>query len=324
MIVNSKRILFIAPNFNSYHNKIIKEFRSQGYDVLFVQEKITGWFWDLICKINPVIYKAMQKKLLLWRLNKCGDKNYSHLIVVRGEFVDESVIQFINEKFVIEKFISYQWDSVRNNIQSLNHHNNGFKVYSFDKFDCKQYGFVYLPLFFAEKYTTQIEREYDLSFVGVYTPERAKLISEIDAVLSGHYKLYFKLKINPIIYVMLRLFSNDISGLSRSFFTFKGFSYFQAMSVMRRSKVVLDISHSSQSGLTMRTMEAVGCNKKLLTNNIYIKDERFYSANFVCLYDSSCINDLKANIDSFIDGDALYSARDSYSLCSWIKSLMSV
>ncbi|MEK5777604.1 lipopolysaccharide biosynthesis protein, partial [Acinetobacter nosocomialis] len=46
-----------------------------------------------------------------------------------------------------------------------------------------------------------------------------------------------------------------------------------------KSNIILDISHPGQSGLTMRTFEAIGAGKKLITTNTNIKEYPFYNAN---------------------------------------------
>ncbi|MFH4210110.1 lipopolysaccharide biosynthesis protein, partial [Acinetobacter baumannii] len=46
-----------------------------------------------------------------------------------------------------------------------------------------------------------------------------------------------------------------------------------------KSNVILDISHPGQSGLTMRTFEAIGAGKKLITTNLNIKEYPFYNSD---------------------------------------------
>jgi hypothetical protein len=52
---------------------------------------------------------------------------------------------------------------------------------------------------------------------------------------------------------------------------------------MRSSDVVIDICNSYQNGLTMRTIEAVGLRKKIVTNNNNISQYPFYHPNNVLL-----------------------------------------
>jgi len=51
------------------------------------------------------------------------------------------------------------------------------------------------------------------------------------------------------------------------------------------STVILDINHPKQSGLTMRTFEALGAGKKLITTNAEIKKYSFYNEDNICIID---------------------------------------
>lgn len=45
------------------------------------------------------------------------------------------------------------------------------------------------------------------------------------------------------------------------------------------TKVVIDISHPNQKGLSMRPYECIGLERKLITNNAEIKNYDFYNPN---------------------------------------------
>ncbi|MEW6857184.1 hypothetical protein QYR58_03535 [Streptococcus iniae] len=51
------------------------------------------------------------------------------------------------------------------------------------------------------------------------------------------------------------------------------------------SKVVLDIQHPNQTGLTMRTIEMIGLNKKIITTNNSIVNYDFYNKNNILIID---------------------------------------
>ena len=50
----------------------------------------------------------------------------------------------------------------------------------------------------------------------------------------------------------------------------------EIISLISKSKAILDINHPSQVGLTMRTFETLGANKKLITTNENIKIYDFF------------------------------------------------
>ena len=59
----------------------------------------------------------------------------------------------------------------------------------------------------------------------------------------------------------------------------------QLTAKLKQSKTVVDIQHPKQSGLTMRTIEMLGANKKMITTNADIQNYDFYHPNNICIVD---------------------------------------
>ena len=62
----------------------------------------------------------------------------------------------------------------------------------------------------------------------------------------------------------------------------------QILDYYQKSKVILDINHPYQRGLTLRTFEALGA-KKIITTNQEIKKFPFYNENNVFVIDRTNI-----------------------------------
>ena len=56
-------------------------------------------------------------------------------------------------------------------------------------------------------------------------------------------------------------------------------SYDEVRKRIARTRALLDIVQLNQSGLTQRVMESIFFRKKLITNNVFIKNYNFYSPN---------------------------------------------
>jgi hypothetical protein len=50
-------------------------------------------------------------------------------------------------------------------------------------------------------------------------------------------------------------------------------------------KAILDIEHPNQRGLTMRTFETMGAQKKLVTTNALIAEYDFFDTSNICILD---------------------------------------
>ena len=89
-----------------------------------------------------------------------------------------------------------------------------------------------------------------------------------------------------------------------------------------QSSVVLDIHHPMQSGLTMRTIECIGAEKKILTTNLDIVNYDFYNPRNILVID---------RVNPVVNQDFFESAYEKlppdvynrYSLKSWLNEIFS-
>ena len=59
----------------------------------------------------------------------------------------------------------------------------------------------------------------------------------------------------------------------------------EIINIYAKAKVVLDINHPGQKGLTMRTFESLGAGRKLITTNPEIRKYPFYNQDNICVID---------------------------------------
>ena len=104
-----------------------------------------------------------------------------------------------------------------------------------------------------------------------------------------------------------------------------------------RNAIVGSLAHEQQQGLTMRTMETLGIKRKLVTNNIYLKDYEFYNeTNDLILTDLGQKADeaeRTGDYSAFVLPGAEWldkpyaedeAVRQKYSIHSWIDRLFEV
>lgn len=321
-----KKILLICPEFNNYENRIINELEIKGYLVDLIIEKKSGFLFELLYKYLPKVNNNLQVKYLSKELRLKKENSYSKIIVIRGEYVTSEVSKLINNYFNDAEVVFYQWDSVKNNPIILEHLGKGYKVATFDCSDAKTHEMPYLPLFFCEEGFFQTVK-FDLFFLGSYTPERFSIIKKL-IVFCDENNLRYKLKLRASFFPFLKGNYNKI--FDNSFFkylkaiTFSTVKYDDVIRDMRHSNVILDISHSSQSGFTMRTIEALGLNVKLLTNNPSILNAEFFQEDMIFFSDFNTLD--RSKILHFIikRKNSIYKKRENYSLSNWIDSLLSL
>ena len=103
-------------------------------------------------------------------------------------------------------------------------------------------------------------------------------------------------------------------------FSFKPLEHSKIFDYFSKSKVILDINHPNQYGLTMRTFECLGAKKKLITTNQNILEYDFYNPNNIMV-----INRNNPVIDK-IFFDSPYEELESgvykkYSIENWLKTI---
>ena len=87
------------------------------------------------------------------------------------------------------------------------------------------------------------------------------------------------------MYYQRKLLTSELAGSEITDFSFTGMPSEQLTEKLKQSKVVVDIQHPKQTGLTMRTIEMLGANKKIITTNIDIQHYDFYHPNNFCIVD---------------------------------------
>lgn len=72
--------------------------------------------------------------------------------------------------------------------------------------------------------------------------------------------------------------------------------YYQVLENIKESRVIVEINKKSQSGLTLRALEALFYGKKLVTNNVNIKSYDFYNDSNIYI-----LGEERENLKEFLD-----------------------
>jgi hypothetical protein len=326
MQLQDKRILYISPKFFGYENKIKQELEDLGATVDFFDDRPANDFMTKVfirLKLKSLIKKKIDKyyeNIYSYIL----DKKYDFVFVVSPETLSFKELNKIKEIQISAQFILYMWDSFENK-NSFNTIELFDKIFSFDSRDCKKYKLNFLPLFYSKDYKKKDyvpNYKYDLSFVATAHSDRYKISKQIKNLieknkLSAYYYFYLP---SVIIYFIRKLFIPKYSYGKLSEFSFSSLSQDKIIEIFDNSKVILDINHPSQFGLTMRTIECLGAEKKLITTNQNIKDYDFYNPNNILIIDRENINIDMSFFEKEYKGlsSEIY---EKYSLNSWLKNI---
>lgn len=293
-------LLLISPKTYQYHERLCQAAKNLDLNLVWLDERPSS---NLVVKIMSRQFNLFSRfffsfyfKRKLLSISLSGFTP-SHVLVVKGECLHQSVIKYISILYPKAKLILYLWDSLPNLPGCLTIEKYFDSVYSFDPYDCAQYGWLYRPLFASNKsYDNDlVMNSYCWSFVGVLHSDRLIVLRKLMSnIRSNNFYLY--LYIPSLLHLALIFIKNPISSLSLyPYFRFSPLNYINLEKVYRSSEVVIDIHHPNQSGLTIRSIETVLSGRKLVTTNITVKDEKFYDSSRVL-----CINrDLPFILPSF-------------------------
>lgn len=291
-ILKNKKILFLCPLFFNYHIKLIKAMESLGAEVDYFDERPSNTVLSkALLRINRNFVKGQIHRYYEEITLKIKDKTYDSVFICQAEATPQSFLKNVRKMNPSAKIVLMLWDSIANKVNTLEKLDLFDEVFSFDKKDCDKFGLTFRPLFFDEEYE-QIALEdaplvYDLFFVGTVHSDRYQILKEVRKQFEqNHSKVFYFMYIpSKLMYYQRKLLTAELAGSQISEFSFVGLPSDQLTANLKQSKTVIDIQHPKQSGLTMRTIEMLGANKKMITTNADIENYDFYHPNNICIVD---------------------------------------
>lgn len=323
-----KRVLLIAPKFYSYRTIIKDAMKNMGYMVKEYDERPS----------NSSLFKATTRLgINLWN-SILIDKHYATITEeIKNNNYD--VVLFINVECLKVKHLEeitkykgktqlklYMWDSSLNKPGYKELISHFDEVFTFDNQDAIKYKISHLPLFYAEKKQAAANNGQGVCFIGSGHSNRLEIINKVKKYCES-----VNVSFEPYIYfpsiwlliiknIKLMVKSKGVNYVYR-YCTTKPLDYKKVNDIMASSSIILDISHLKQAGLTMRTFEALGQNKKLITTNENIMEYDFYDPKMILLLsnikDGDKIKKLELSICVYNE-----QCRNKYDISNWIEKIL--
>jgi hypothetical protein len=330
MLTMNKSILLIMPNFFDYPQVISEELTNMGFNVDYFDDRpSTNGFVKAIIRYEKKIINRYIQRYFYDMLSLTKDKKYDVVFVISGQSLsfDEKMMEQLKTIQSQATFILYQWDSLKNfpYIKTLNHFFD--QCYSFDKEDVKENEYLkFLPLFYSKRYEEMAhssnEFTYDFCFVGTAHPQKYKFINMMREQLKEIYPKQFIYYFFPsrLVFVYRKLFNREFRKARYNEFHFEALSGKMMDDVYKKSKCVLDSAQKNQIGLTIRSIEALGAKKKLITTNKDIVNYDFYHEENIYVYEGSFDFDSVFFTKKYVNVDK--EIYEKYSLRNWLKTML--
>jgi hypothetical protein len=288
--LEGKSILFFSPQFFGYQIEIEKKMRAMGAAAQWFDDRPSNSFLSkVLIRINK---KLLKEASLTYYENiietlKHQKANFDYILFISPESITRASLEHFKSAFGSSKFILYMWDSFKNK-QALDLLNLFDSVLSFDPTDCEKYKVKFRPLFYLDEYSVNgtEENHYDFLFIGTAHSDRYNFVKNLVKNFDdkARLKLFFYLS-SKKLFLLKKLFDKDFRNVLYKDISFNSLTLKQNAELLKSSKIILDVNHPKQVGLTMRTIETLGAQKKLITTNSDIVNYDFYNQNSILVID---------------------------------------
>lgn len=322
----NKKVLFIGIGFYDYELSIVEEFKALGYEVdYFSEHPAETYAYRFYIRTNNISkIEAIRAKHSNDIVEKSGS-DYDLVMIIKCEYFTIAALEKLKSKNPNARFVLYMWDSLTRFRMVESKFRFFDTIYSFDRFDCKADNrLIFHPLFYRNEYLhsydNKLKTDYDLYHLGWCHSDRLKLIKEIAFQLDQKSLRYsLTLYAGYISYLLDSVFGGALKGC-RKYLIFKPISAKENFKSILKSKVILDITHPDQTGLTMRTVEMIGAEKKLITTNRDVVNYDFYNPNNILIIDrENPVLDM-----GFFDTEYMQipnEIKTKYSIRNWLKKM---
>jgi hypothetical protein len=247
------------------------------------------------------------KKLLFNRKILSNDNNKT--FIVFDSLVDKDFIQWLKNNYPNSRIILWYWNPVKKTILPDSINDNICEKWTYSLRDSKQFNIKHNTTF----YNKEIEipkinnSEYDIFFIG---RDKGRL-NKLKSLKKEFNKMNLtsKFHITPTKRYMGYLNKNYE----------KNITYEKVLNNIANSKGILDILADPTDGLSLRPMESLFFEKKLITNSVYIRKYDFYDPHNIFILGDDNIK----NLPKFIKGDYKKISQkiiDKYDFYNWINN----
>ena len=273
---------------------------------------------------NESLYKSVRKNLLFKMIQFMGIFFFPPILyILYGDWkkhLDEyDVVILTSRKSALyalkllskknKRIIVYYWNLVtKREMTPEMCRSLGAETWSFDMADCDKYGMKFADTYgFVEIDEKPKPSRYDLFYLGAERPGRYETLKDIANRISKSGLSYC------FYYVTSENMDDNLGFHNRTV------KYNEAISIMKECGTILDLNRYGQSGLTLRPVEALLMDKKLITNNYDIKKYAIYDSENICFIDDK-------NLDLFIKKNIGNSNREKrkqlYRFETWLHRII--
>lgn len=338
---SKQSVLFFGLRFFGYCRKIADEMEREGMTVDYYEESIKGKTGFIVKKLIPGILPFFSDRYYKRLLATCRKKRYDCILFFRTDTLSVKMLERIRNTFPDAQMILYLWDSVKNSPGLMKKIKCFDRVYSFDRVDCRTYPeFRFRPLFYLEEAdekakaakhplasdeqaTIPVESKQDVGFWGTIHSDRYPVLKMLEAECQRKGYSFYMYPYLPSRLALwyYKLKDKRYRGTKSKNFEYHKLEITEIDELAAKTKVVVEIQHPDQQGLTMRTMECIHKQQKLVTSNADIVYYDFYRKSNICVID----REHPVIDEGFLEAEYEPIPKEiaaEYSLRAWIREVV--
>lgn len=261
-----KKVLILRSNDKDKFVRQIKSCDMQKYYKCKDKNILFRIFRKLDLDIVRIFFGSWKKQI----------KDYEYFILF-DNYYNGIVSKYIKRKNPNSKIILWFWNPISEYSKSYLLHKNIDEVWTYDKNDAKKYNIKYNSQFYNKEIACpKLEIKQDVIFLGMNKGRKD---------IIGSYNNQF---INNQLKTKICIIETSKEAIS----------YNEYLKLVGESNAILDIVMDNVPGLTLRCMESLFFNKKLITNNLDIENYDFYNPNNIFILGKDNMDNIKQFINS--------------------------
>ena len=266
-----KRAVLIGPSFFGYENDIVDELERSGFVCNFFDERPSNR--GLVragLRLARVLGRTVRLRAHESFLKHPDASGADLVLFLKCEHIGEDFGRAMRLQNPEARIVFYAFDPISRSAPWIASDRSVMDVkYSFDPNDVEVYEDLrYLPLFYGRSYSGDMQweaRHYDVCFIGTLHSGRYAFVEHVVRNLDASFRYYF----SPARWdYLLRKQSSAYRGVPMDQVRFRPLSREDTARALGSSRVVLDLPRPEQTGLTMRTFEALSSGCAVVTTNM--------------------------------------------------------
>ena len=222
-------------------------------------------------------------------------------VIMDSRRASKYAVQWIKRKYPNKRVIVWYWNQVsRVELDPEFCKKNGCEVWSFDRADCERY-----QMRFNDQYLLACDKGFsdeiktDLLYVGGWSEKREHQLKKLESEFEN---------IN---------FKYHLAHNKEEWIPYKKY-----ISQIKESRGILELNKAGQSGLTLRTLEALFYKKKLVTNNLDIVNEKIYIPDNIFIIGNENNKSVQEFLsEPYVMDDRYEELVSYYGFDAWVKRI---